>query len=90
MDTASLMKKDRVHQWKFMKNLTFITKDEDQSDLARRPQHHISKYAEHFTSAACGIRWCCLCFNAQFEAEEETEGSATTPWLGGFTNISWD
>lgn len=84
--------KKRVHQWKFMKkNLTFITKDEDESDLAWRPQCYISKYAEHFTSAACGFRLCCLCFNAQFEVEEETEGSVTTPTLSaGFANFSWD
>ena len=53
------------------KNLRSITKDEDQSVSARRSQRYISKYAEHFASAACGFRSCCLCFNAQFEVEEE-------------------
>lgn len=73
------------------KKLMLITKVEDQSDLAWRPHHYISEYAEHFTLAASGFGLCCLCFNAQFEVEEETEGSATTPTSsGGFANISWD
>lgn len=58
-----------------MKNLVFITKDDDQSDSARKPQRYISQ------RAACGFGFFRFCFDVQFEVEEETEGSATTPAL---------